>query len=127
MRNYFDIPVHVSLVDSLVLDICLVPSPLHYQFLAVWPTFFTEEIKFLGEQLLQINYFDSTYVMYLYVDKENDALKISVPFVDPEWDDPEAIKYFENIHTQLKTAYLRKNFIEVLMCDTVLNVHRRLK
>jgi hypothetical protein len=86
-----------------------------------------DEIKYLGEQLTQINYFDSTYVMYLYVDKENDALKISIPFVDPAWDDPEAIKYFQNIHTQLKESYSRKNFIEVLMCDTVLNVHRRLK
>jgi len=86
-----------------------------------------DEIIFLGEQLKQINYFDSTDVMYLYVDKINDALKISIPFVDPAWEDPEAIKYFENIHTRLKESYSSNNYIEMLMCDTVLNVHRRLK
>jgi low affinity Fe/Cu permease len=84
-----------------------------------------EEIKLIGEELAKINFLDSTYKMYLYLDKEEEIVKLSIPFSGPAWNDTATTDYYNNLETILKTSY-QKN-IEVQMCDTLLNVKKTFK
>jgi hypothetical protein len=85
------------------------------------------EIKALGEQLVQVNYLDSIYKMYLYIDKEGKSIKISIPFISDVWNDPNTVAYYKEMQSRLKTSYKQKNTIEFLMCDTLLNIKKEIK
>jgi hypothetical protein len=81
-----------------------------------------EEVEFLGDQLAQMNYLDSLNKTYLYIDKEKNTLKVSVSLLDNGWLDSSIVNYYKYMQYDLKLAYEKKNFVEILLCDSALVV-----
>jgi hypothetical protein len=81
-----------------------------------------EEVQFLGKQLLQMKYLDSLNKTYLYIDKKENTIKISVSLLEKGWLDSGIVNYYKYMQYDLKLAYEKKNFVEILLCDSALEV-----
>lgn len=85
-----------------------------------------QEVKYLGEQLAQVQFLDSTYTMHLYIDKEDDIIKLSIPFDSDAWNDQATISYYNELERLLKEKY-KSSKIEVQLCNTYLEVKKSFK
>lgn len=83
------------------------------------------EVQTICEKLQIANFFDSTYAMNIYLDKDGKSYQVFVPYIVPAWNNPPDIEYYENLHKFIK-PYFPKNDIEFIMCDSMLNIKRRI-
>jgi hypothetical protein len=85
-----------------------------------------QEVDALASALSAVGFFDETQQKSVYAKKENAAFVIMIPLVDNAWNDPEAVKYFEQFRSEVQNHFSGGKII-IDLCEDISSVKKRIE